>query len=234
MSDTLPKDIHDILRRPFPREAIKQRVIGGGRKADYVEGHAVILRLIEATCNQFDVRVVNLNLGDTLVTATVELTIPGLGTRQHIGVQKVNPNGGEDLVKGAVTDGLKKAATLFGVALDLYGEDYEAHSDPADNQRQPNRQPNRQPSPTPPAEKTADDHQTLTDLQNRRIHELKKTLAIENTGFTAALSKYFGKVAVGDLTRREADALIAKLETQQQKQAPQSPKQGDTLDLGEF
>ena len=32
--------------------------------------------------------------------------------------------------KGAVSDALKKAATLFGVGLELYGPDYEAAPDP--------------------------------------------------------------------------------------------------------
>lgn len=236
MSDKAPKDITDILRRPFPKEAIKKRVIGGNRKADYVEGHTVILRLIEATENQFDVRVVNLNLGDTLVTATVELTIPGLGSRQHIGVQKVSANGGEDLVKGAITDALKKAATLFGVALELYGDDYEGHSETPSQQAPPKRQqqPAAPPSQTTtPTEKTADDHQTLTDYQNRRVYELKKQLGIENTAFTKALTKYFGKVATGDLTRNEAEALIAKLEAQLPKQAPSDDAHDDLPDFPE-
>ncbi len=46
-----------------------------------------------------------------------------------MGVQKVSERGGEDLVKGAITDAMKKAATLFGVALELYGPDYGAEPD---------------------------------------------------------------------------------------------------------
>lgn len=134
----MPDNVNlDTLTRPFPREAIKQReAVRGGKKLDYVEGHTVIHRLNEATGNQWEFAVRDLHTsvvgqdqrGDDiiLVRAHVALTLPGLGTREHIGVQAVRANAGEDLVKGAVTDALKKAATLFGVGLELYGPDYEA------------------------------------------------------------------------------------------------------------
>lgn len=122
----MTSEITARLMAPFPREAIKQRQGGRGKMLDYVEGHSVIHRLIAATNNQFDLRVLSVDQKGDLMTALVELTIPGLGSRQHMGVQKVAPNAGEDLVKGAITDALKKAATLFGVGLELYGPDYEA------------------------------------------------------------------------------------------------------------
>jgi recombination DNA repair RAD52 pathway protein len=122
------------LTEPFPQTAIKQRQGGGGRALSYVEGHTVIHRLIAATENNYSFRVLAIETRTvqtqrgtaTLVTATVELELPGLGARQHIGVQMVNDAGGEDLVKGAITDALKKAATLFGIGLELYGPDYES------------------------------------------------------------------------------------------------------------
>ncbi len=114
------------LMQPFPPEAIKTRQGGGNSRLSYVEGHTVIHRLIDATANHFDLRVLNIEQKGDLLTALVELTIPGLGSRQHMGVQKVSERGGEDLVKGAITDAMKKAATLFGVGLELYGPDYGA------------------------------------------------------------------------------------------------------------
>lgn len=121
------------LTVPFPREAIRWRWADKKqtRKLDYVEGHTVIHRLNDATDNVWNFtvdKVERFQLDDenTMVTAYVTLELPGLGKRSHIGVQAVNARGGEDLVKGAITDGLKKAATLFGVGLELYGPDYEA------------------------------------------------------------------------------------------------------------
>lgn len=124
----------EALTRPFPREAIRQRKGGGGVMLDYVEGHTVIRRLNEATGNRWNLSVLDISErqlgGQTLITARVALTIPDLGSREALGVQLVSERGGEDLVKGAVTDALKKAATLFGVGLELYGPDYEASQRP--------------------------------------------------------------------------------------------------------
>lgn len=114
------------LTRPFPKHAIKRREGARGRAFDYVETHTVIHRLNEATGNQWDFRITRQDWRGDLLIVTGELSIPGLGTRTGTGVQKISDGGGEDLVKGAASDCLKKAATLFGVALELYGPDYEA------------------------------------------------------------------------------------------------------------
>ena len=116
-----------VLNRPFPQTAIKERRGGGGKMLDYLEGHTVIHRLNEATGGNWDFVVVDISWDERLelYRAHVRLTIPGLGTREHIGVQAVKENAGEDLIKGAITDALKKAATLFGVGLHLYGNNWE-------------------------------------------------------------------------------------------------------------
>jgi hypothetical protein len=125
----------DKLSQPFPQNALKTRN-QSGKNLTYVEGHTVIHRLNDATGNCWDFAIKDINtsiVGEDnkgndilLIRAHVAMTIPGLGTREHIGVQSVRANAGDDLVKGAVTDALKKAATLFGVGLELYGPDYEA------------------------------------------------------------------------------------------------------------
>lgn len=119
-------DIVKKLSDPFPPQALRQREGQGGKRFTYVEGQTVIRRLNEATEGRWDMRIVNTEWRADLLIVTVELTIPGLGSRQHIGVQRVSERGGEDLLKGAVTDAMKKAATLFGVGIDLYGADYES------------------------------------------------------------------------------------------------------------
>lgn len=116
----------DRLTRPFPAQAVLQRTGAGGKSLSYLPTHTVIHRLNDATANRWDFRLTRLDLmGDTYV-AVGELTIPGLGTRTGIGVQRVADRAGEDLVKGAASDCLKKCATLFGVGIELYGPDYEA------------------------------------------------------------------------------------------------------------
>jgi hypothetical protein len=108
---------------PFEGNQIKQRQGRNGMTLNYIDGATCLHRLIQATDGKFSFRVLNLeNTGD-LVTALVELEIPGLGVFQQIGVQKVFENSGEDLVKGALTDGLKRCAYIAGCGIDLYQND---------------------------------------------------------------------------------------------------------------
>lgn len=128
-----PEQITEILTREIPKDALKKRTGGGGKQLVYAPGDVIIRRLINATNNQFSVSILDITekiiSGQTMLTARVCLTIPGLGSREHLGVQLVSERGGEDLVKGCITDAIKKCATLFGVALELYGADYEDYSD---------------------------------------------------------------------------------------------------------
>lgn len=125
-----------LLTKPFEAEAIKIRE----GKFRYVEGHTVIHRLNDATDNQWSAEIKEFQMrpwGKSskgtpawLVCCHVSLTIPELGTRDSVGIQVVYEGAGEDLVKGAETDGLKKAATKFGVGLELYGPDYAEEHGP--------------------------------------------------------------------------------------------------------
>lgn len=128
----------DILTQPFPAAAVKQRTIGGGFQASYVDGITIVRRLNEATGNEWDFTVDRYWIEGNLSYALVTLELPGHGKRQHIGVQAINERSGEDAIaKGAITDGLKKAATLFGVGAELYGPDYEfGHGEMVDSPRQ--------------------------------------------------------------------------------------------------
>lgn len=127
------KALNAKLMTPFPSEAIKTRKGAGGKDLRYVEGFTVINRLIAATDNQYDFSILGRDLfpfGDKqLAVAHVRLCIPGLGCKEHIGVQIVSEReGNEDVWKGAVTDALKKAATLHGVGQHLYGKNNEVVS----------------------------------------------------------------------------------------------------------
>lgn len=181
----------NILTRPFPASAIKQRAGGGGKMLDYVEGHTVIHRLNEATGNTWDMTIKSISRqdlgnGQSLLTAHVAITIPGLGTREHIGIQEVR--GGGDLVKGCVTDALKKCATLFGVGLELYGPDYEAGETDAPQAPRQIRQaaPQQQAArPYPAASAVSADGPARTDGQGRNLYRLMKVCE-QNLGMSKA------------------------------------------------
>lgn len=127
-------EIVELLRRRFRPELIQQRKIGG-RQVAYLPVAAVIDRLNRA-CNSWDFRIVSrdretmqLNRWndatrkseprEVQVSIVVgELEIPELGSRQAIGVQALDDGSGEDLLKGAASDSLKKCASLFGVSVE--------------------------------------------------------------------------------------------------------------------
>ncbi len=129
-----PEMILDLLGRRFRPEVIQERKIGG-RQVAYVPVAAVIDRLNRA-CNTWNFRIVSrdretmiLNRWnqetrkaeprEVAVSIVIgELTIPGIGTRQALGVQALDDGSGEDLLKGAGSDALKKCASLFNVPLE--------------------------------------------------------------------------------------------------------------------
>ncbi len=127
-------DILDLLGRRFRPEIVQQRKIGG-REVSYVPVSAVIERLNRA-CNTWNFRIVSrdrevMHLNrwnqdtrkseprEVSVSVVIgELAIPELGMRQAIGVQALDDGSGEDLLKGAASDALKKCASLFGVSIE--------------------------------------------------------------------------------------------------------------------
>jgi hypothetical protein len=129
-----PEMILDLLTRRFRPELIQQRKIGG-REVAYVPVGAVIERLNRA-CNTWNFRIVSRDRETMVlnrwnqdtrqsvpreVTVSVvigELEIPEVGTWQALGVQALDDGSGEDLLKGAASDSLKKCASLFGVPLE--------------------------------------------------------------------------------------------------------------------
>lgn len=175
----------EVLTRAFPASAIKQREGGGGRMLDYVEGHTVIHRLNEATGNCWDLSITKLEFRPEVTIAHVALTLPGLGTREHIGIQE-SRGGGGDLVKGAVTDAIKKAATLFGVGLELYGPDYEAGEVDAPRQARAAAAPSRF-APAAAAQPNGEQG-GISQGQSKNLYrlfkELERQAADEGTEFT--------------------------------------------------
>lgn len=226
------KEMSDKLGTPFPRTAIKTRKGGGGKDLSYVEGHTVIHRLNEATTNTWDLEVreiTTLQLGErTLLQARVALTIPGLGTREHIGVQAIDARGGEDLVKGVITDALKKAATLFGVGLELYGPDYEAGEIAAPRQDAPVRpqEPRRDAQPRQQASRQGGRvEQEATPRQVQFIAAIARELGMSEEELRAESSQSFSR-DVSALNRRDASIFIERLQTRRNERMSGRPASG--------
>lgn len=131
---TANSELTEALLSQFPPEAHKQRRGGGGKNFTYVETHSYIHRLMDATDNKFDWVIKSFDIKNDLAIVIGTLTIPGLGSRDGIGVQQFKAGSGEDLLKGCSSDAIKSAAKLFGMALYLYGPDYEDDEDIAPTQ----------------------------------------------------------------------------------------------------
>lgn len=142
--DSMDRDaIAAALNVPFPAQAILSRKGGGNQDFRYVSTQTVIRRLNEATGNNWSFTIIHgatkfldggtrtdrngREVSEQVMMVVGELTIPGLGTRTGYGVQRLsNPLvNGDDLLKAAAGDALKRAAVSFGVAIDLYGGDLE-------------------------------------------------------------------------------------------------------------
>lgn len=207
------EEISKKLAEPFPHTAIKSRQGGGGRSFSYVEGFTVIRRLNEATGNNWSLEIkeiTSIQVGnESRLQARVALTIPGLGTREHIGVQSVNDRGGEDLVKGVVTDALKKAATLFGVGLELYGPDYEAGEIAAPRQDAPVKPQNAPHGEIPPHPVSVPGEASAKQLG--MIRGLAKQKGISPDRLEARCSQLYS-TPLDHLSKRDASDLIERLQ----------------------
>lgn len=122
--------IRTALAAPFADDLVKRRRGSFGKEISYVEGNAIIARLNDAFDSNWNFTIVEhheLPTGEVLVLGR----IGAFGVVKEAfgrGMPAVSKETGEvhsqaDAYKSAATDALKKAATLLGVALNLYADD---------------------------------------------------------------------------------------------------------------
>jgi recombination DNA repair RAD52 pathway protein len=149
MSVSFPKQAKDLITAPLRSELIKSRPGGGGKSLSYISGNTVIDILNRAFGYLWSSEIVKVWKEDSVdkvwkenatpqgpvAHAIVRLTIwlkDDNGTMFPIvkeGAGSKEINGGQsdqsEVFKSAATDALKKAATLFGIGLELYRDDDE-------------------------------------------------------------------------------------------------------------
>lgn len=117
-----------IIEQPLPQEKIKQRPGKAGRTFDYVTPDFVIRLLNEAFDYRWDTHVFHQGMyGDTALVG-LNLTVWDAEgnpiSKSQFGACDVGRGMGPgEAFKGAASDAMKKAATLLGVALELYNDD---------------------------------------------------------------------------------------------------------------
>jgi len=105
-----------------------------------------------------------------------------------------------DALKGAASDALKKAASLLGVGLELYGGGALETSPP----RTTATTTTREPPPASPGDR-------LTGKQFSAITSIARRHNIERDHLAGMLEERFKKTDLGHLSRREASSLLSEL-----------------------
>lgn len=193
----------DILTRPFPPELVKQRQGQGGKMLNYVETHAVIARLNEG-CDAWSFEVVEHTILDEEVVVVGRLTADGVTKMAFGGAEVARDREGRplsiaDSLKASASDCLKKAASLLGVGLELYGA-------APDSRRTVQRQSG--------AEKTgpiANPSDRLTARQLSAIQTVARKQSIGRDHLAHMLDERFKKAELAHLSRREASSLLSEL-----------------------
>ena len=141
--DALPPAVAAELARPIDPALVSQRRGRGGKTFSYIEGHVAISEAnrifgfggwgyeVSGEIVLREIETVDRGTGEVTRTlaysAPVRVTVPGAPPRTDIGFHAVTEetaDGHETAMKGAVTDGMKRALRSFGSRFgnDLYGE----------------------------------------------------------------------------------------------------------------
>ena len=157
---SIPPAVISELDTPIDPALVSQRKGRGGKKFSYIEGHTVIDEanrvfgyggwgydvVGDVTLREIDN--VDTETGEVrrirAYAANVRVTVPGAPPRSDIGFHAVvedNADGHETAIKGAVTDGLKRALRTFGARFGnaLYGEPQTGHRRGRRRERPSNR-----------------------------------------------------------------------------------------------
>ena len=141
--DALPPTVTAELARPLDPALVSQRRGRGGKTFHYIEGHVAISEAnrifgfggwgyeVAGEIALREIETVDRGTGEVTRTlaysAPVRVTVSGAPPRTDIGFHAVtdeSADGHETAIKGAVTDGMKRALRSFGDAFGngLYGE----------------------------------------------------------------------------------------------------------------
>jgi len=184
----------EVLCRPFPPGAIKSRPGQHGKTVSYVDVAAIITRLNEG-CESWSFEVVEHQVLEDEVLVVAKLTADGVVKMAFGGSLITRDREGTtvsiaDDAKAAASDALKKAASLLGVALEMYGG--------ASQNNGGGRSTERAPEP--------DDR--LTARQLAAIQAVCRRRSINRDELQALVSKTTGKGDVQYLTKAEASGLL--------------------------
>ena len=236
--DGLSPAVTQALGQPIALALVSQRKGRGGKTFSYIEGHTAIdeanrvfgfggwgfdlvenvtLRRIETVDTQTgEVKVVN------TYTAPVRVNVPGAPPRTDIGFHAVTDetaDGHETAIKGAVTDGLKRALRSFGHRFGngLYGDQQPTVNPPrlervpvqsngGSGQAQANR-PARQAQSLPSTGSRDKRSDSQAEKLRKRVFQIAAEQGFDEDGVRTAVMERTGK-SIDDLTAAEFGPLV--------------------------
>lgn len=180
----LTEQAQNVIERPLPKDKIKQRPGKGGLTFDYVTPDFVINLLNEAFEYRWSTSIVRQDMyGDTAVVG-LNLTVwdaedNPIDKTQYGSCDVSRGMGPGEAFKGAASDAMKKAATLLGVALELYNDD-DAPKQQFQKPSTPSSQasgPSPSPLPQPPSPK---------DTRDGKVPRPPKPMVVPTTSSTVS------------------------------------------------
>jgi hypothetical protein len=189
----------DVLTRPFAPEQVRTRPGQGGKSLSYVETHAVIARLNEASEYEWSFEIARHEVLADEVIVLGKLTIDGVTKMAFGGSTVTRDNSGKEVsladdLKAATSDAIKKTATLFGIGLELYGG-----------------APARQAPQTEEERRGPQVDDRLTSRQLAALQSACRRKGLSGNHLTALVGERYGKNNPQMLTRSEASNLISAL-----------------------
>ena len=189
----------EILCRPFGPEQVKSRQGQHGKTLSYIETHAVIARLNEG-CDAWSFEIVKHEIVEDEVIVVGKLVADGIVKMAFGGATITRDREGHlvdlgDTHKAAASDALKKAASLIGVGLELYGGS----------------------SATAPVEPKKNNvvapaiEDRLTARQLAAIHAASRRRGLSPQRLTAMLVERCGRGEPQHLTKKQASDVITEL-----------------------
>jgi hypothetical protein len=195
----------EVLRRPFPPELIKTRQGQGGKTLSYIETHAVIARLNDG-CDAWSFEIVRHEIVEDEVIVIGKLVADGIVKMAFGGATITRDRDGQlvelaDTYKAAASDAIKKAATLLGVGLELYGASAPTNTSATVTAARPRTMTATRP----------DFGDRLTAKQLGAIHAVARKRGIPPTHLATIIEEKYGKPGPQHLSRGEASTLISEL-----------------------
>ncbi len=221
--DGLPPAVTGALGQPIDPGLVSQRKGRGGRVFDYLEGHAVIAQAnrifgyggwgyeLVGDVTLRRIETVDTSTGEVKVaqgySAPVRVTVAGALPRTDTGVHPVAEDtldGHDTAIKGAVTDGMKRAFRSFGVQ---FGNGFYGDQPQAGNPPQPQRVPAQSPPRTGNGANGNSGQAQGRSRSDSQVEKLRKRLI--EIAAEQGLDEDKVRTAVTDRTGKSIDALDA-------------------------